>query len=191
MKNLIFLTLIILCSANVNAQKKIHYGIKGGFNLTNLTSDYFAENNTKTGYYLGGLIEFSMSKKFSIQPEILYTNQGTNAKVIMLGSEPKSQKYSLDYLQFPILSKIYLLQNFSIEIGPSFNFLVNDNISDYESKLLNNFEFGGAFGISYKLNNSLFSNIKYNQGFTNVFDKENYLSSSKLYGFHLGIGYMF
>ena len=191
MKNLIFFVFIILFSTHINAQKNFHYGIKGGVNFTNLTSDYFAENNTRTGYYLGVLAEISISSKFSIQPEVLYANQGTNAKVIMLGSEPKSEEYSLDYLQVPILSKVYLLPNFSVEIGPSFNFLVNDKISDYESNLLNNFEFSGAIGISYKLTNGFFSNVRYNQGLSNVFDKEKYLSSSKLYGFQLGLGYVF
>jgi hypothetical protein len=189
--NLFIILSLFSISKNINAQKNFHYGIKGGFNFTNLNSDYFAENNTKTGYYLGVVAEIPISSKFSIQPEVLYANQGTNAKVLMLGSGPKSEKYSLDYLQVPILSKIYLLPNFSIEIGPSFNFLVDDKTSDYESNRLNNLEFSGVIGISYKLNNRGFANFRYNQGLSNVFDKENYLSSSKLYGFQLGLGYLF
>lgn len=188
---LLIASIAALFSLTTNAQGNFRFGIKGGLNVTNLTSDYFAEHDAKTGYHFGILSEITLSDKFSLQPEVLFATQGTDAKVIMLGGGPQSEKYVLDYIQVPILAKIYLIPNLSAEIGPSFNFLVNKNVPAIESDFLNAFEFSGVFGVSYKIINGLFANIRYNQGLTDVFDKDNYYSASKNSGFQIGMGFIF
>lgn len=193
-KTLLILGFTILTLTTVNAQKRVYFGLKGGVNFSNMTSDYFAENNIKTGYHFGLVAEIPFGDKFSIQPEILYSNQGTKAKLLMNGGGPISSEYNFDYIQIPFLAKIYLIQNLSIEIGPSFNFLVKDeqkiNSATY-TDIGENFEFGGALGVSYKLKSGLFGGLRYVNGFTDVYKNESIGQEAKNYSFQLGLGFMF
>ncbi|NJW55182.1 porin family protein, partial [Salinimicrobium oceani] len=120
MRNLILIfTLIIFTGTTVKAQEFVYFGAKGGLNLTNMNSDSFSETNSRTGFHLGLLAEIPLGNRFSLQPEVLYSTQGTEADVIMLGGGPIQTEYNLDYVQVPVLAKIYLTESLSIEAGPS------------------------------------------------------------------------
>lgn len=195
MKKILFVIGLTICSfAKTYAQNKIELGIKGGVNFSNMTSDSFAENDNKTGFHIGVLAEIPFGNKFSVQPELLYSSQGTKAKLIMYGGGPMPSEYSLDYIQIPVLAKIYIIQNLSVEIGPTFSFLVNDNEKTNSIKntdIGNIFEFGGAIGASYKIKFGLFGSLRYVHGFTVALDRENHIEDAKNRGFQLGLGYMF
>ncbi len=82
MKKLITLSAILCLVTNINAQ--IRFGIKAGGNFSNLytiNSNQGLNNNQHKGrfsYYFGGVMEFSLTHMFSIQPEIMYLNHGAN-----------------------------------------------------------------------------------------------------------------
>jgi hypothetical protein len=192
MKNLILIfSLIIFSGTIVKAQESVLFGVKAGVNFTNMNSDSFSDNNTRTGFHLGLLAEIPITNRFSIQPEVLYATQGTEADVIMLGSSPRTTEYKLDYIQVPLLAKIYLTESLSIEAGPSFNFLVNEEIGGEETDLGSSFEFGGAIGASYKFIGGFFGDVRYINGFTDAFDSDNDTISIKNNGFQVGVGFMF
>lgn len=192
MKKLILIfSLILFTGTSIKAQESVMFGAKGGINLANMTSDSFSDNNSMTGIHLGLLAEIPLSNRFSIQPEILYSTQGTSADVIMLGSGPKNVEYKLDYIQLPVLAKIYFTESISIETGPSFNFLVNEEIDGEKTDYGSNFEFGGAIGVSYKFIGGFFIDGRYIIGFTDALNKENYTDSYKNSVFQFGIGFMF
>ncbi len=192
MRNLILIfTLFIFTGSTIKAQEFIYFGAKGGLNLTNTSSDNFSETKTRTGFHLGLLAEIPLGNRFSLQPEILYSTQGAEADVIMLGGGPIETEFNLDYIQVPVLAKIYLTESLSIEAGPSFNFLVNEKIDGEEADFGSNFEFAGAFGASYKFGGSLFGSARYIYGFSDAFDRENYEDNINNTGFQLGIGFMF
>ncbi len=192
-KEILLISLAILTlTITVRSQEKIQFGIKGGANFTNMTSDILIEKEYKIGFHIGVLSEIPFGNKFSLQPEILYSTYGSKGKEIMLGGSPITTEYKLDYIQIPILAKIYLYKGFSIEIGPSFNFLVNDKkiresntITDIGEK----FEFSGILGISYKSSSDFIGSFRYTNSLTNALD-QNY-SETKNYGFLIGIGYLF
>ena len=80
------------------------------------------------------------------------------------------------------------------EIGPSFNFLVNDQYqykydSYTRSDLAEKFELGGVVGLSYKVKSNFFVNTNYLIGFSNTLKSP--FENSKNYGFSAGIGYLF
>ncbi|MDX1830501.1 MAG: porin family protein [Lutibacter sp.] len=191
-KTLLILSVAIL-TLTVNAQEKTQFGATAGVNFSNLTSKGFAGSNSKQGFYIGLLAEIPFGKRFSIQPEILYSTQGSNVKIYSNGGSPSSSEFSLDYLQIPILAKVYLLKRFSIEIGPTFNFLLKDNGTNlstfYSSKFAKSFEFGGVIGTSYKFKNGLFLDAKYIQGFSKAFNLGLYPVKNTV--FQLGIGLLF
>ena len=192
-KTLLIIALTILAITTVKSQEKIQFGVKGGINFTNMTSNFLYNEDYKTGFHVGALVEIPFGNKFSIQPEILYATYGTKGEVVLTGlNGPISGDYYLDYIQVPLLAKIYVLERISIEIGPSFNFLVNDDekrgnlsLSDFGDS----FEFGGVLGVSYKLKSDFFGSVRYTNGFTDVIEDE--YQEAKNYGFLIGIGYLF
>lgn len=201
-KTVLIISLLILTITTVKSQEKIKFGAKGGVNFTTMTSDILSNKEFKTGFHIGVLAEIPFGNKFSLQPEILYSTHGVKGNVILLyvpfpGAPvppPLSGEFKLNYIQVPILAKIYLIKNFSVEVGPSFNFLVQDE-QNYgtvsRSDIGSNFEFSGILGLSYKLNSGLFGNIRYVNGFTVALDREYYDENAKNIGFQLGVGFMF
>jgi len=192
-KRMLLISLAILTlTITARSQEKIQIGIKGGINFTNMTSDILINKEYKIGFHVGVLSEIPFGDKFSLQPEILYSTYGSKGKEIMLGGSPVTTEYELNYIQIPILAKFYFYKGFSLEIGPSFNFLGNINktresntITDIGEK----FEFSGILGISYKSSSGFIENFRYTNSLTNALDK-NY-SKTKNHGFLIGIGYLF
>lgn len=190
---------IIGFGASSNAQEFWNFGVKGGVNFTNMTSSGFEDNNSRTGFHLGVLAEIPVSERFSVQPEVLYSAQGTEATRIF-GGERIEGEYQLDYVQVPVIAKFYLLDGLALEAGPSFNFLAEeeydfeDNNLDLEtdSEFASTFELGGAVGASYKFNNGFFLNGRYVLGFTDAFDSDNFDDDAiKNNGIQLGVGFQF
>jgi len=164
------------------------------------SNDLLNKEEYKTGFQIGALIEIPFGEKFSLQPEILYSTQGVKGIVPLLyvpypgapAPEPVFGEYTLDYIKIPVLAKIYLIKNFSLEIGPSFNFLTNDELkynSITKNDLAKNFEFGGVIGLSYKIKSKFFVNANYFNGFSDVSKSD--FKEPKNYGFSIGIGYLF
>lgn len=204
-KSILFLVLVVFSTSIVTAQEFVRFGAKGGVNFTNMTSDGFDETNSRTGFHLGLVGEIPLFPAFSIQPEVLYSTQGAEATIMGLGNADNSGEFRLDYIQVPVLAKIHLfqgssLEGLSIEIGPSFNFLVNDEIADWtdspsfttDDSPFSSFEFGGAAGLSFNLPGGFFLHGRYIHGFTSVFNDDNWDEDAvNNNGFQLGVGFMF
>ena len=198
-KIILIIAFAFLLIPTAQSQEKIQFGIKGGVNFTTMTSnDYLNDEKYKTGLYLGATVEIPLGKKFSIQPEILYSKQGVKGNVFLYYVNPgeplppAAALHQLDYLKIPILVKLYLVKNLSIEIGPSFNFLVNDKftyLSSTQTNLAEKFELGGVVGLSYKVKSNFVVNANYLNGFSNVLKSP--FENSKSYGFSVGVGYLF
>lgn len=199
-KTLLIFALSILTIKTAKSQEKIHFGIFGGVNFTNMTSNDLLNNEEyKTGFQVGATVEIPFGDKFSIQPEVLYSTQGVKGTVPLLYTpypgapdpEPVFGEYKLDYIKIPVLAKIYLIKYFSFEIGPSFNFLINDEFkynSITQTDLAKSFEFGGIIGLSYKVKSRFIVNAKYFNGFSDVSKSD--FKEPKNYGFSIGIGYL-
>ncbi|QYA26223.1 PorT family protein [Gramella sp. MT6] len=192
---LLLVIAIVGVSTSSNAQEYWNFGVKGGVNFTNMTSDGFEDNKSRTGFHLGVLAEIPVSDRFSVQPEVLYSTQGTEDERSNFTNE-----YKLDYIQVPLIAKFYLIDGLALEAGPSFNFLVNEEYKfdngaldlEADSELASTFEFAGAFGASYKFNNGFFVNGRYVQGFTDAFDSDSFDDDAiNNNGFQLGVGFQF
>lgn len=197
-KSILIIAVVLFGTTTLSAQEYWNFGVKGGVNFSTVTGDYFESPESRTGFNLGVLAEIPVADRFSIQPEVLYSAQGytidsrDQANVLDVDD---NVEYQLDYVQVPVLAKIYLIEGLSLQAGPSFNFLVNEEIDfeplDNDGELprdnAQDFEFGVAGGLEYKINNGFFIQGRYTYGFTDTFEDTEANNST----FQVGIGYMF
>lgn len=172
------------------------FGVKGGVNFASVSGDDFDSPDSRTSFHVGLLAEFPMTEMFSLQAEALYSGQGFESDFDgeLLGGEGKVE-YQIDYINVPILAKVYVLEGLSLEVGPQFSFKVNEEIDananaddgDWNRNEVEDFDFGVAAGVSFETPMGLFATGRYTQGFNDVvedFDAKNTV-------FQIGIGYKF
>jgi hypothetical protein len=124
MKKLLFITLALFGSAHIAAaQAQVALGLKGGLNLAKLDIKAGASNiDNRTGFHAGafGLIKLT---KIGIQPEILYSKQGSKFTF-----DSKNYEANFDYINVPILLKLYLAAGLNLQLGPQFAFTSTSEI---------------------------------------------------------------
>lgn len=196
MKRLIFSALLIFSLSGVQAQES-KFGVKGGLNFANLVGDDYGAD-IRTSIHFGILAEIAITKKFSIQPEILYSGQGTKSEDLT---------WKLDYLTLPIMVKFLVAEGFSLEAGPyaAYNLISEwkweDGSMDYkdETSLI---DMGAGIGLEYELPTGVFFQARYNVGMLTIWNinyamygfenaPEMEQPQTKNVGLQLSIGYKF
>ena len=193
----LFLIIILIAGVTLQAQE-IQFGVKAGLNIASINGDNFQDLSSRTSFHVGGLLEFKIADKFSIQPEILYSAQGAKFKASEEVIET-NVTWKLDYLNIPVMAKYYIADKFSLEAGPQVGFLVSskadievNNISteqDLNDDVIKSTDFGLNFGLGYKLDNGLNFGARYNLGLSNT---SNVSSENIKNGvFQFSVGYNF
>ena len=185
MKKLLLLSIFIFLGlSNSIIAQNIDFGLKTGLNISNFTGGD-ADRNNIFSFHAGGFAEFKLNQKFSLQPEILYSRQGSEAK--------NTVKVKVDYLAIPLMTKYYLSKNISFEAGPQVSFLINDKADFNDSSIpdaetdASSFDFGLNLGIAYNINSNLFAQVRYNYGITTVAENPDIENSV----FQISLGYKF
>ena len=177
------------------------FGVKGGVNFATMNGNDIESPDSRTSFHVGLVGEMPVADMFSIQIEALYSGQGFDFD--FEGSDGDKAELQLDYINVPVLAKVYILKGLSIEVGPQFSFLINDEIDfnpnsdngdvdleDLEALGLdqpNTFEFGVAGGLTFQTEMGLFATGRYTQGISEIFDDVDAKNSV----FQIGIGYKF
>lgn len=180
----------------VNAQGKedMAFGIKGGLNISTITNADVDGVNSKSlvGFHVGFFGEFVLSDKFSIQPEVLYSTQGTKIEFEGIKGDLK-----LDYIAIPVMAKYYVADSFSLELGPQIGFLVSAKAksggeSEDVKDELKSTDVSLNFGLGYDITENFMIGARYNLGLTRLQDEllpgED---ESKNSVFQISIGYKF
>ncbi|WP_108867237.1 porin family protein [Aquimarina aquimarini] len=170
MKKLFLLAIAVIgFSISSNAQD-IKFGFKGGVNFATLNGDDVNDNlDGRTGYHIGAVAQIGLAEKFALQPELLYSAQGI-------------EDTDIDYLNLPVLVKFKFAKLFSIEAGPQFGFVVNDNVKAGAKP--ESFDLSGAVGAGVEFG-PFFGQLRYNFGFTDVIDNVEAKNSA----FQVSVGY--
>ncbi|QAR31532.1 PorT family protein [Ornithobacterium rhinotracheale] len=163
---------------NAQSMESLQIGARAGYNYSTLRGDLAKDLDTKgiSGYHVGLFVEVPVTERFSIQPEVQYSTQG--AKSEFLGGN-----LDLQYLNVPVLAKVYVADGFNVQAGPQFGFKTGAKW-EYNSTFFGNqkvdledavsgFDFGLVFGAGYKTPIGLTIDARYDLGLTNVFDKDN------------------
>lgn len=197
-KNL-FVTLVAVCAmAPAFGQAEVAIGLKGGLNFANVDAkSATAAYNSRTGYHAGAFFLFKFTK-IGIQPEVIFSQQGTTVKV-------NSQNFdsNFSYLNIPIILKLYLAGGLNLQAGPQFGFLTKaTGINGYDivtgkytsGDIKDNFkssDLSMALGVGWDLPFGLNIDGRYNFGLSDINNssKSGTSDAVKNQVFQLSVGY--
>ena len=184
MKKVLLATAItVLGFATINAQD-VTFGAKLGINFASIYGDNTKDIETVTAFNFGVMSEIAISKKFSFQPELLYSGLGYS-----LDDEDTA---SLNYLSIPLMGKYYITDGLSLEAGPQIGFLLSAKQDGTDIKdSFKTLDFGANLGVGYKLDNGLNFNARYTLGLSNINDIEGSSDKNTNGVLQFGIGYFF
>ena len=185
MKKVVF-TVVAVVAFGISYAQEVKFGAKAGLNLSTLTGD--DDTAMKVGFQVGGFAEIGISEKFAIQPELLYSEQGTKYD----GTGDPS--LHLNYLNIPVMAKFYVANGLSLEAGPQVGFLLSAKLKtdagdgDFK-EYVNSTDFGLNFGVGYDLTANIALGVRYGFGLSDVNKDGN--DSIKNSNLALALGYKF
>lgn len=193
MKKIILAAFVLGTCSVAFAQQQLKFGPKAGVNFANVSG--FDNSEMKTGFHVGAVAEIKFNEKFSIQPEVVYSAQGTKTVINNIQGN-----VNIDYINVPILAKYYIVDGFSVEAGPQVGFLVKAegkgdvngvSVSSDIKDNLKSTDFGLGVGLAYDLPVGLFVNARYNLGLSDIRANTSSGDAIKNNVIQVGIGYKF
>lgn len=184
-KTMLVLCTLFLSGAAIAQDQKVKLGIKAGLNMANLSVDESELNSSdKTGFTAGLMVEIPLAKKFSLQPELLYSQQGS--KFSYSDAEVSNSNFKstikLNYFNIPVMLKYYVTKGLSVQAGPQIGILLKsnneyqDNFLGYDNKEnMNLKEYSSGidtsvnFGLGYQFRDKFYADARYNLSYSNVF----------------------
>lgn len=175
MKNIFLSSLFVLVGLSAYSQAEVAIGIKGGLNFANLSvSQSGATNyNNRTGYHFGAFALFKFGK-IGLQPELLFSKQGSKYSVSTSDFDS-----NFDYINIPIILKLYTVAGINIQVGPQIGFLsgaeakqtigsvtTTTNLSNFYKKN----DISLALGLGWDLPFGLTIDARYNLGLSAIND---------------------
>ncbi|WP_343697344.1 porin family protein [Flavobacterium sp.] len=159
---------------NVNTE----FGVKGGFNMSNLISDGDNEPNDENilyGFNAGVYATLPISDFVAIQPEILFTTKGSELEYDNAFASGNA-KFRLNYIEVPLLVRVNITKNFNVHAGGYASYLVSSKVTgdgtfdfneDIDTDDLNKFDAGVSAGVGVDFN-PISIGLRYNYGLTTV-----------------------
>jgi opacity protein-like surface antigen len=201
MKKVLLLLVCISLAIGVDAQMR--FGAKVGGTLSNFTvkSDGEKVDNFKSGigFQIGGVLEYSFTESFALQPELLYVMHNLKRTP----GEGVKMAYQVNDIQLPINLKYKMgVENlkFYAAAGPYFGYLVSatakrtiagetssQDMFGNDSKM-RHLDFGIGVGFGVELS-KITVGVGYQYGIANLDGEDD--SSIRLGTFNLSVGYFF
>ncbi|QEC52410.1 outer membrane protein with beta-barrel domain [Anseongella ginsenosidimutans] len=157
---------------------QVNYGVKAGVNFANLNFSEDVEDldpSTLTGFQAGIFANAELAENFSVQPELLYSAQGS----VLAEEGDNSYKYKLSYLSLPVMARYQFWEGFRLEVGPQLGLLLSaksvldtdggeaeEDVKDQTKSI----DFGLAGGASYQLPMGIGVFARYYTGLTDISD---------------------
>lgn len=162
--------LFLLTTTSVFAQSS--FGVKGGLNyadngkmefndLTGTGEDILQKNGeSKTGYHLGVFYRASLGG-FYLKPELLYTRTKSSYEY-----NSETAEYNISKLDLPVLIGIQILGPVHIFAGPSFQYLLKNDLQGVSlQEVEKDFTIGAQLGLGVQLG-GLGVDVRYERGLT-------------------------
>lgn len=201
MKKLLIAFVAVAIVATAEAQKgSITFGAKAGANFYSIGGSDAEDaglkesRKTKIGLGIGGVVNIPVSSMISVQPEILYSQEGNMQK-----EGDYKVSINLGYINVPVMLQYNNPSGFYAETGPQIGFLMSakskfDDGTDEETTdikdELKSIGFSWALGLGFKMKSGLGFGARYNMGLSSLDDSSDAMKINSS-GFHAGLFYMF
>ena len=170
MKKIYLFTVLVMAGFAVQAQRA-DIGLKGGLNLATWSNNGSgAAYQNRLGFNGGLFAKIFATPQLSIQPEVVYSSQGTKYTV---GSQEHDLK--LNYVNIPVMLQANVGGGLYAEAGPQLGFLIGtaDKVGDYETDYFTTNDFKKndvaiGLGLGYAGTSGFGVNARYNLGLTNI-----------------------
>jgi hypothetical protein len=182
MKTIITIAFSLLVLAGAASAQHVNIGAKGGLNAYTSADGNVFNNNLKLGAHLGLFGHIHLANPIALQPELLFSMQG-------------SKNTSLNYINIPLLFQYMYDNGFRIQAGPQLGVLLSASTktNNVKTNVKGNFEpidLAVGIGMSYVNPATDFGvDLRYNHGLTNISKIENSTMYNR--GFQVGVFYLF
>lgn len=186
-----FITVAAFSQEETKRTTDARFGLKGGLNYSTVTKGDFEEGlDPRTSFYIGFTSEIPLvSKLVYLEPEMIYSRQGFESNYVFLDTN-YNEEYQVDYINLPVLLKLYAGNVLAFEIGPQFGLKVNEKVvlnnSEVDRNNINDFDTAFAGGISLNFD-EFFLSARYTHSFNEIIKDSN----SKNSVFQIGAGFRF
>ncbi len=185
-KAFVITSLMCLLVATTGWAQESSVGIKGGFNLSSLTTDGNDDSNLNLGINVGVFNKIALTKSVAIQPELLYSMKGTRINYDESSFAEGDSKFNLHYIDLPVKLVFNLSEDFEFQVGPYVGYLIGANTEtdatvmdafniDSENELdrenFNTIDYGITAGLGFDLN-PLIIGANYSLGLNQVAKKD-------------------
>ncbi len=155
-------------SRSALAQAQVAIGLKGGLNFAKVDESGI---DNKTGIHAGAFVLVKASK-IGVQPEVIFSRQGFQSP-----STSGDLKTQIDYINIPIILKLYTVAGLNLQVGPQFGFVASAKqelpagLADQDIKdAVKGTDVSLGLGLGWDLPFGLSVEGRYNLGLSKVFD---------------------
>ena len=175
---LVFITCCLLIAGQQAwSQAEVAIGIKAGPNFASIDTESTAAANYKNraGFH-GGAFVLIKAAKFGIQPEIIFSQQGSKVEI-----NNQNFESNFSYVNIPIMLKLYTVAGINLQAGPQFGFITNAEtpiqdqlnpgsykMEDVKDKMKSS-DFTLALGLGWDLPFGLTIDARYNMGLSKLY----------------------
>lgn len=179
--------------ANAQSEGRGGLGVRGGGNFYTFGGGDISDDNytNRTGFHLGLYATIFVAESFAIEPGAYYSMKGTR------NDDFVNSRALLDYIDVPVLARLYLTEGLNLFAGPQLSFLASSSFEgdlfgstvSFDTNNVRETDYGVVVGLGYNLPKGLNVQGSYSYGMAPVFKNSN----SDVYnrGFNLSVGLTF
>lgn len=158
--------IIVLGCVSTYSQGTFKFGLSGGLNLSNISSD--ANTKMLTGFHAGLITEVKFPVKLGVEGALLYSIKGAKVEGVNSNLENVYIENKLSYIDVPFVLKVYSFKVLSFQIGPQFSYLLSANYDGNDIKSnLNSADISVVGGIGVDVS-KLRASLRYTHGLTEL-----------------------
>jgi hypothetical protein len=199
MKTKITLLIAVACMISTASFAQAKFGANAGTNFSNVRYHGAGETNestSKVGLNFGLFADFEVSDKFSVQPELNFSQLGAKWSAAGMGDYNET----FNTIAIPVLAKFHIA-DLALMAGPQFAFVTSANAketpvsgpsekysikNDYKGSI-----FSLAFGAEYGFGDKFVAGARYQAGLSDMEKVSVNGYKTTLSAFSLSIGYKF
>lgn len=153
-------------------------GVIAGLNGSQVEGDGYGGYH-KLGFIAGGFTNMDLSEKFSTQLEMYFINKGSQKNPNTSQGDYDQFYLNINYIEIPLVLR-YQYKKFMFEAGLYYSKFLSYYMYDEYGELFaepfpfKSYDFGGLYGLNYKLNDHFIFNLRAKNGILPIRDFQNY-----------------